>query len=239
MAAVRNFNSYLGALISWTGLSLVICLWLSGCARSPKRATLRLEEYSGQIRVACVGDSITYGDGIEQRETKSYPAVLDQLLGPQFEVRNLGVNGATLLKKGDKPYWAQPEFQAVSEFNPDAIIVMLGTNDTKPDNWTSRENFANDLRAMVDYFTRLPSKPRIWICLPVPVYETRWGIREEVLVQEVIPAIQKVADEKEIPLIDLHDALNQRPDLFPDKIHPNAAGAALMARTIKGALLGF
>lgn len=236
---MRNLNFSLNTVFSWNGLSLVICLLFCGCSSSPKRATLRLQDYPGQIRVACVGDSITYGDGIEGRETNSYPAVLEQLLGSQFEVKNFGVNGATLLKMGDKPYWSQPEFQAVSEFNPDVVILMLGTNDTKPENWAHKENFERDLRSMVDYFARLPAKPRIWICLPVPVYENRWGINEQVLGSEVLPAIQRVADDKKIPLIDLYDALSQRPDLFPDKIHPNAAGAALIARTVKGALLGF
>jgi hypothetical protein len=84
----------------------------------------------------------------------------------------------------------------------------------------------------------LKSKPAVWLCLPAPVYETRWGISEKVVAEEVIPAILQVAQEKKMPIIDLHTALANRPELFPDKIHPNAAGAALMAKIIRDALLG-
>ena len=60
-----------------------------------------------KIRVACVGDSITFGSGIQDRNTNSYPAQLGRLLGEKWETRNFGVSGATLLKNGDKPYWKQ------------------------------------------------------------------------------------------------------------------------------------
>ncbi len=60
-----------------------------------------------QIKVACVGDSITFGFTIENRDQNSYPAQLGRLLGKNWEVKNFGVIGATLLKKGDMPYWKQ------------------------------------------------------------------------------------------------------------------------------------
>jgi lysophospholipase L1-like esterase len=201
-------------------------------------AMLRAEDYRDPVRVACVGDSITYGAGVEGRETNAYPAVLGRLLGEQFEARNFGVSGATLLKKGDKPYWSLSEFAAVSEFAPQVIVLKLGTNDTKPQNWEHGQEFENDLRALLTHFQALPSRPRIWVCLPVPVYESRWGISEDVLMHQVIPRIVKVADQKQLPVIDLHTALSYRPELFPDQVHPNAEGARLMAQTIYSALTG-
>lgn len=56
-------------------------------------------------RIACVGDSITCGAAIRDRAKNCYPKVLGGLLGGKYSVRNYGVNGATLLRKGDKPYW--------------------------------------------------------------------------------------------------------------------------------------
>jgi lysophospholipase L1-like esterase len=70
----------------------------------------------------------------------------------------------------------------------------------------------------------------------VPVYQDRWGINEKTVIQGVIPVIKKVAKDKKLPVIDLHQALSGKPKMFPDKIHPNAAGAKLMAETIQAAL---
>ncbi len=218
---------------------------LAGCASSPSRATrsagpplLRAQDYSETVRVACVGDSITYGAGVEDQAVNNYPAVLGRLLGDKFTARNFGVSGATLLKKGDKPYWSLPEFQAVADYNPHAIVIKLGTNDSKPQNWRHAAEFAADLRAMIDHFRALPARPRIWLCLPVPVYESRWGINEAVVGGQVIPHIKQVADEKNVPVIDLYVALSEKADFFPDKIHPNTAGARVIAQTIYAALTG-
>ncbi len=218
--------------MGWTALVVLSC----GCS-STRGPGFQWSSYPGIIHVACLGDSITYGDGIENRETNHYPAVLGRLLGPKFETRNFGVNGATLLKKGDKPYWNQPEFNAIEAFAPELVIIKLGTNDSKPENWRYKAEFEADCTAFIHHFLRLRSQPRIWLCLPAPVYETRWGINDDTLANEVIPAIKHVAQAMHLPVIDLYDALSNRPDLFPDNIHPNAEGAALMAKTVQAALM--
>src|SRR5438477_7762110 len=146
-------------------LLAITCFALTGCVSSKR--SLNANAYDHAVRVACVGDSITYGAGLEHRETNSYPANLGRLLGSRFEVRNFGVSGATLLKKGDKPYWSFPEFTALNAFAPDAIVLKLGTNDSKPQNWIHGDEFAGDLRQMLDSLAHLPSKPRLWVCLPV------------------------------------------------------------------------
>ncbi|HCF95096.1 MAG: GDSL-type esterase/lipase family protein [Verrucomicrobiota bacterium] len=220
--------------MGWVGtFALVSLMW--GCASTDQ--PLEVARYDHVIRVACVGDSITFGDGIEERGTNSYPAQLGALLGDDFDVRNFGVSGATLLKKGDLPYWDVDAFRAVQAFEPDIIIIKLGTNDTKPQNWEFADEFVNDYAALIDLFQSLPSSPRIWLCNPVPVYEERWGIREEILVQEVMPKIAEVAKAKGLPVIDMYTALSGMPDAFPDKIHPNADGAGIMAKTVVQTLL--
>src|SRR2546427_157899 len=123
-------------------LGAVLLALHSAVAAPTPSAYLDPKKYDGPIRVACVGDSITYGSGVAGRETNSYPAVLGRCLGPRFEVRNFGVSGATLLKQGDKPYWNLPAFQDVSEFQPNAIVLKLGTNDSKPQNWAHKAEFA-------------------------------------------------------------------------------------------------
>jgi len=199
---------------------------------------LRPEDFKGAVRVACVGDSITYGSEVENRETNSYPAVLGRLLGPKFETKNFGVDGATLLKKGDHPYWKEPVFKAVDDYQPNAIVIKLGTNDSKRQNWKYRKEFEPDLHALIAHFQALGSKPRIWLCFPAPVMESRWGVNKEVVRDEIMPKIKKVAAEKGLPTIDVYFALKEKPDFFSDKIHPNAAGARVIARTVYAALTG-
>jgi len=184
------------------------------------------------IRVACVGDSITYGSGIENREVNSYPAQLQKMLGPGWEVQNFGISGATMLKKGDKPYWELEAFQQAQDFNPDVVVIKLGTNDTKPQNWKYGEQYEADYRAMVQSFQRLDSQPEIWICLPAPVFEDRFGITASVVDEEVLPAIRQVKKKEKVKLINLYRALQKKPELFPDGVHPDAEGAKIIARTV-------
>ena len=194
------------------------------------------------IRVACVGDSITFGAGVENRGQNNYPKVLGRLLGAGYETRNFGVNGATLLKKGDKPYWKTGAFKAATGFKPHIVIVKLGTNDSKPQNWKHKAQYAVDLAALVDHFKALSSRPKVWLCKPVPVYKDRWGITEQVVKGEVIPLLEGVAKKKKLPVIDLYKALSGAREHFPDGVHPNVKGAEILARAvykaIKGAIKG-
>ena len=195
-------------------------------------------EYDETIRVACVGDSITFGASIKDRENNNYPVVLGRSLGGKFEVRNFGVSGATLLKKGDFSYWDRPAFKEATQFNPHVVVIKLGTNDTKPQNWKHAAEYAADYEVMIDHFAALPAKPKIWLCSPAPVYQTRWGISEKSVVEGVIPKVRALAKQKGLPVIDLYTALSDKPEMFPDKIHPNAAGARVMATAVEAAILG-
>ena len=199
-------------------------------------APLQAQEQK-KIRVACVGDSITFGATVKDRAKNSYPAVLGRMLDDTHEVRNFGVNGATMLKKGDKPYWDQKAFKAAAEFGPDLVVIKLGTNDTKPQNWKHKAEFAADCRAMVRHFKALPSKPKIWLALPVEVITDRWGINRPCVLEQQ-PMILAVAKEEGIPVIDLFKGIADKKLFSGDGIHPNAAGAKRMAEVIHGALTG-
>ena len=189
--------------------------------------------FSEQIRVACVGDSITYGAGIKDRKNMNYPKQLGKLLGKEYEVRNFGNSGSTMLKKGDKPYWKQKEFKAALQYAPNIVIIKLGTNDTKPQNWKNGAEYSVDYKAMISSFTKLSSKPKVYICLPVPVVKTRWGITNEIVIKEIIPAIRKISDQTKSEIIDLNTPFKGKNELIPDSVHPNGAGATVIANTIK------
>lgn len=186
----------------------------------------------GPLRIACVGDSITFGAGVANREENSYPRVLADLLGEGFDVRNFGVSGATLLKSGDLPYWKQKAFEDASQSRPDVVIIKLGTNDSKPHNWQHADEFARDLTAMVHHFQRLASQPLVLLCKPVPVAMDRWGIREAVVQGEVIPIVGRIARQQRLRTINGYRALADHLDLLPDGVHPNAAGARRLAEAI-------
>jgi len=188
------------------------------------------------VRIACVGDSITFGSGLKDRHHDSYPSQLGRMLGDGYEVQNFGVSGSTLLKKGDRPYWDQRRFTAAREFNPDLVIIMLGTNDSKPQNWSHKADFASDLAALVKTFRDLPSHPQVDLCRPVPAFPGKYGIRDEVIHKQIIPIIDRVAKEQQCKIIDLYAALTGHGDLFPDTVHPNAEGAKLMAKSVYDAI---
>jgi lysophospholipase L1-like esterase len=187
-------------------------------------------------RVACVGDSITFGSGVENREKNNYPAVLGRLLGEGYEVRNFGVGGATLQKNGDKPYWSLDAFKEAVAFEPQIVVIKLGTNDSKPQNWHGAEQYEIDLQSLVTHFRELRSKPKVYLCTPVPVHKDAFGIRESVVAGEVVPAVKKVAERTKTPVIDLYAALKNSGKDFPDGVHPNAAGAKRIAETVATAI---
>ena len=134
----------------------IFCIFLAASVLSGRADSV--------TRIACVGDSITYGAAIRDRANHCYPKVLGDLLGKGYTVRNYGVNGATLLKNGDRPYWKLGAFKQATDFGPNVVILKLGTNDTKPQNWGKvGKEYEADLRAMVIHFKSLPTKPTIFM----------------------------------------------------------------------------
>ena len=185
------------------------------------------------VKIACVGNSITFGAGIGNRDKMSYPAQLQAWLGSRYTVRNFGVSGATMLRKGDKPYWNELEYKEVMNFNPDIIIVKLGTNDSKPQNWQYSAEFEKDYMDMVLTFKALDSKPRVLLVLPVPVFvPEKWGIRDSIVRDKIIPIIKNISKATKCQYIDLYTPLLPYKFAFPDDVHPNSIGASVMVEQI-------
>ena len=190
------------------------------------------------IRVACLGDSITYGAGVKDREKNCYPAVLGRLLGDGYDVRNFGVSGATLLSKGDKPYVKEKAYKDLKAFKPNVVVILLGTNDTKPQNWKHADDFADDYKALIKELSALDSMPKIYLCTPVPAYPGNYGIDDGRIKDGVKPRVEQIGQDAMLRVIDLYTALSGKAELFPDKVHPNADGAAVIAKTVFLALTG-
>jgi lysophospholipase L1-like esterase len=137
----------------------VVSLSVAGCARFDIARAICPGCYKETIRVACIGDSITFGSGIKFRSRDSYPAQLGRMLGNEWQVRNFGVSGATMLKNGDKPYWEQQALGDALAYNPHVVVIKLGTNDTKPQNWKYKDEFISDYADMIGHFKRLSAQP--------------------------------------------------------------------------------
>ena len=188
-------------------------------------------------RVACLGDSITYGYGIEKRETNSYPAQLDAMLGDGWFVGNFGKNGATVLKKGHAPYWRTPQYKAALRFKPDIVVIKLGTNDSRPENiGRYKADFVSDYMALIRSFQELNSKPRVLICYSAPIYEEHKGMTDAVVKNEIIPLVAEVAKKTGVTVIDLYTELSNKKKQFPDGVHPNAEGAGIIAKAVFAAI---
>ncbi|MEO5715502.1 MAG: GDSL-type esterase/lipase family protein [Luteolibacter sp.] len=210
-------------------VSLIRCLGVFLTISSLLRAEpVKLSDYKTPVRVACVGDSITQGSGAAKG--MSYPSQLQELLGDGWKVGNFGVGGRTLMRSGDLPYWNEAAFKQAQEFNPDVVVIMLGTNDTKPQNWSHKDGFEKDYRDLVKTFQDLKSKPRIFLCRAVPVPGAgNYGINEAGI-QEQIPIVDRLAQELKTGTIDMHAALADKAALLPDRVHPNTEGAGEMAK---------
>lgn len=184
------------------------------------------------VRVACIGNSITFGAGIKNRSRDSYPSVLARMLGDNYWVKNFGVSARTMLNKGDHPYMNEPAYKNALAFNPNIVVIKLGTNDSKSFNWKYKADFMKDAQNMINAFKGLPSQPKIYLCYPSKAYLTGDGINDDIIYKEIIPMIKKLAKKNDLSVIDLHTAMDGMPELFPDRIHPNEKGAQVMAKAV-------
>ncbi|HAU54243.1 MULTISPECIES: GDSL-type esterase/lipase family protein [Sphingobacterium] len=217
------------ALQIWKKLSLFLCLLLP----------ISISWGQPRIKVACIGNSVTFGYGLANPAQDSYPSQLQALLGDRFEVGNFGHSGATLLRKGHRPYYKTAEYRKALDFKPDVAIIHLGLNDTDPRNWPNYKNsFASDYATLIDSIRSVNPKMKIYICQLTPIFSGHprflSGTRD--WYDQIQAEIPQIAESNQVGLIDLHSPLQARIDLFNDYLHPNRQGATLMARQVAGVL---
>lgn len=192
-----------------------------------------LTSSSARFRIACVGDSITYGAGLAAPVTRSYPARLaERFPTGRVVVGNFGAPGRTLLRDSDHPYLRTSEFRAATAFAPNAVVVLLGANDTRPPNRPKLGEFKRDAADLVRRFQALPSRPMVFVALPTPAWENPHGVDGSLLREFVILRWCEVAAECRAHVIDLHTPLLGVRDRFPDGVHPNEEGARAIATLV-------
>jgi sialate O-acetylesterase len=188
-----------------------------------------------KVHVACIGDSITFGLGIKDREHACYPARLASLLGDRYEVRNFGVSGATVIKRGTRPYHQQDACRDALKYRPQVAVVMLGTNDTNKQTWQEfKQDFAADYSNLIAKIRAASPDVQIWICVPPPLVRDRgkdWDT-DAILTEQIVPQLKSIAQKSTVGLIDLNSIFAKRSALLPDGVHSDAEGADLIARTV-------
>src|SRR5690606_17684660 len=189
--------------------------------------------FKDPIKIACVGNSITYGSGVANREHNAYPAQLQAMLGPGYQIRNFGVGGATLLNKGDKPYRKTQAYTDALQFKPDVVFIKLGTNDSKLQNRVHLDEFEADYIDLINTFKEGNTETRIVLLLLLPsfTFDTT-GIWNGAIKNRIIPIIQSVAYKTGSEIVDLYQLFIDKDELLPDMVHPSSLGAMVIAQRL-------
>lgn len=194
-----------------------------------------------KTKVACIGNSITYGYLLPDREVNAYPFQLQRMLGDDYEVGNFGNSGATLLRHGHKPYNSLPDFRQALDFKPDIAVIHLGINDTDPRNWPHYNNeFVRDYLAIIDSLRAVNPNVRILIAQLTPIRAGHVRYKTGTLDwwKKIQEAIRDVAAISEVELIDFNTLYRDRQNVIFDNLHPNVEGATMMADAVLKAISG-
>lgn len=194
--------------------------------------------------IVALGDSITFGSGVvKTRTSDSWEVKLEKLLGGSYQVLNYGISGATLQNEGDCPYWNMAEKalqgypEAALALNPEIVILMLGTNDSKPYNW-NRERYEAQLDQRVKEIKAAPSVKRlILMCPPFSCPAdgsdvVAFDILNETIRDEIVPIVKNCAAENQVECIDLYALTDGHSEYFMDGVHPNSFGNRVIAAEI-------
>lgn len=217
-------------------LSALCCMAPASRAVSPAASSDAPAESEavGAVRVVCVGDSITFGVGASP--ATRWSTRLQEALGKDYVVYNLGVRGTTLQRTGDQPYADREQFSKALQIQGDIILLALGTNDSKPQNWKGSEPFERQYEEMIRTLRQSNPEAEIFCLLPIPAFPGNYGISNAVICEQIVPSIRKVAQRNKCRVIDLYRAMEGKRELVPDKVHPNGEGHALMAKCIHASL---
>ena len=190
-------------------------------------------------RIACIGDSITFGAGvIRRRKTDAWPALWQKSLGEGFQVLNYGISGATLQREGDFPYRKVGFLKQLDLAQPELILLMLGTNDSKPYNW-ERERFAREYEEMVRELKGKSWPHRLVLMTPPKAFpEEKTGlvafdIQNRTIREEIRPLVLSLGEKYGLQVVDLYALTEEHPEYFCDGVHPNLPGNRVLAEHLQ------
>ncbi len=227
-----DYRVLFGELLIITGVG--ISLYLNGYSGLRKKIKVR----KNQIKVACVGDSITYGFGISNWPKYNYPKQLQKLLGKDYYIANFGVSGSCVGAFADLPYKRTKVYKKSLEFKADILVFMLGSNDSKYQNWTSKQTFKEEYLTLLETYKN--NNIKIYLCTIARAFHfeesnspfTNYKIQPD-MVEKIAGIIKEIALEKNYELIDINSLTANNYEWFSDDhVHPNKDGALAIAQEI-------
>ena len=187
----------------------------------------------GKIHIACIGDSITYGAGVNGKKEQTWEHFLNESLGEEYQVLNYGISGRTLQEEGDYPYKADKFYPISLDSRAQIYLIMLGTNDAKPYNWNA-ERFDREYDALIEEYIALPQHPQVILMSPPSCFpqastgQIAFDIDGKT-VDQIAMMTKEKAKKNKLPLIDLHEYTKAREEWFADGVHPNLEGNKAIA----------
>lgn len=191
----------------------------------------------GKKHIACIGDSITFGAGVNGTKAQTWEYFLNEILGDEAQVINYGISGRTLQDEGDYPYKADKFYKESKACLADVYLIMLGTNDSKPYSWKS-ERYEKELRAFVKEYQALDHQPKVILTTPPTCFRdpktgvVAFDILEETIEGEICPIIRSLCEELHLEMIDLHEFTQGHAEWFTDGVHPNEEGNRRIAEKV-------
>lgn len=200
------------------------------------------------VRIACIGNSITFGARLDNPDIESYPAVLAQMLKANdylnYEIKNFGIGGATILRFGTPNLWRL--LDSLPAFVPDIVVIKAGTNETvgKPRlNWEHIDEFEKDYSEYIAEIRKVNPNCKVIICSPLDmVIQTEelsperitdlTGRRPRIL--ELRKRIKKIANTENTYFLDLTSPFKGKANLMTKKdgVHPNKDGYQYLASLV-------
>lgn len=205
---------------------------------------------SDTLKIASIGDSITFGARVTDPFEDSYPAELQKLFNDEpVTVRNFGIGGATMLKFGTPNVWQVLE--EVKSYQPEIVIIMVGTNDTvgpPRHNWENIDDFEQDYRSYISELKALPTTPDIFLMSPTDMNLETPGLPKDRITNledrrprlwELRDRIEEIAEEENVHFVDMTSSFEDKPELFTeeDGVHPNAEGYEVLAQEVYRAIV--
>ncbi|MEM7036370.1 MAG: SGNH/GDSL hydrolase family protein [Bacteroidota bacterium] len=183
------------------------------------------------MRLAAIGNSITWGWNATTPFVDHYPAQLQDSLGATWRVVNFGAPGAAVIRQANWVYTDQLVYAHAQQFGPEVAVVMLGTNDSRAATWDSHSaDFRMDYDSLLQGL--MATNPRLILVLPPAAFANSFGVRDSVIREGVVPEILAVARRRGVQVLDVYERTQGQPSWFSDGLHPNATGTAAIARWI-------
>ncbi len=192
------------------------------------------EDLSSGPKIACVGDSLTYGYGLFNRNRDSYPSQTDAFLPSHWEIRNYGINGACATA-GHPDFYLNNPVEELAAWDADIIILMLGSNDSKDSIWNSRDSYIKGMGRILNRIKGINT--RVVLMTPPPCHLNLFGISNERIQNEVIPALRQFAGSEGYRLLETGELFRDEEGIYLDNIHMNSKGYGILSFLVAETLL--